>query len=178
MLATACDEQRSVLDEGVTPGAFGKPHVVRSAEALRVSRRVTASWKRELRRRAQTAPAQRFRNLPPDVLRSRLEAAAERYSFEVVSVQLLRPRQLAPRIVVKTTHYLELARAAPELLRRLDPKASTSDDRTGWRFEGFYFEARDEHEVPFFTVDNFWRGPGPGGGQWARSDRLFPYEHG
>src|SRR5207247_101479 len=115
--------------------------------------------------------------LPP-AERRELGAAARSHDFEVVSFRLLRPRRLAPRIVVRTTHYLELAHATRGILRRLDPKAATGDDRTGWRYEGFYFEADDEHGVPFLVVFNFLRGPHAGGGQWARSDPLFPFAHG
>ena len=71
-----------------------------------------------------------------------------------------------------------MAHAAPRNLRRLDPKVATGDDRSGWRYEGFYFEADDEHGVPFLLVFNFLRGPHAGGGQWARSDALFPFAHG
>jgi len=53
----------------------------------------------------------------------------------------------------------------------------TNDDRTGWRYEGFFLEADDEHGVPFAAVFNFWRGSGGGGGQFARSDPLIPFEH-
>jgi hypothetical protein len=92
-------------------------------------------------------------------------------------VDLLRPRQLAPRIVVRTGDYLRVTRAMPEILRAIDPKARTNDDRTGWRYEGFYFEADDGHGVPFALAFNFWRGSSAGGGQWARSERLYPFAH-
>jgi hypothetical protein len=105
-----------------------------------------------------------------------LPALARRYDFEVTSMQLRRPRQLAPSIVVRTRRYVELARATRVILKQLDPKARTNDDRTGWRYEGFFFEGDDEHGVPFLAAFNFWRGPG-GGGQWARSERLYPFAH-
>jgi glycosyltransferase involved in cell wall biosynthesis len=149
-----------------------------SSQATRDARHVSAMWRSELRTRAREAPKQRFDNLSPQVLRRRLDAAARRYDFEVVSFRLLRPRQLAPRIVVRTRHDVELAHALPRILRRLDPKAATGDDRTGWRYEGFWFEADDEHGDPLLAVFNFWRGPHAGGGQWARSDELFPFAHG
>ena len=47
----------------------------------------------------------------------------------------------------------------------------------GWAFEGF-FEARDTEGVPVLAVFNYWRGPDRGGGQWARSEDLYPYAHG
>jgi glycosyltransferase involved in cell wall biosynthesis len=157
----------------VATGCSGK-----SSQATRDARHVSAMWRFELRKRAREAPRQRFVNLSPQVLRRRLDAVARRYDFEVVSLRLLRPRQLAPRIVVRTRHDVELVHAVPRILRRLDPKARTGDDRTGWRYEGFWFEADDEHGDPLLAVFNFWRGPHAGGGQWARSDDLFPFAHG
>jgi hypothetical protein len=177
-LATGCDKHKSVLDEGVSRRMAGGTRVIGPSEALRASSRARASWERELRKRAAADPATRFQNLPATELRRRLAAAAERYDFEVVSLELIHPRQLAPRVVVRTEHYLELAEATGGILRRLDPKSNTSDDRTGWRYEGFYFEAQDRDGVPFLIAFNYWRGDGPGGGQWARSERLFPFEHG
>jgi hypothetical protein len=168
----------SVLEQGVQVGRIGGRHVIGKAEAIAAARSASAEWERELRERARAAPDRRFDNLDPRLLRRRLALAARRYGFEVVSIRLLRPRQLAPRIVVRTSRYLELARATPGILSRLDPKAPTADDRTGWRYEGFYFEAQDEHGVPFLLAFNFWRGRGPGGGQWARSEPLYPFEHG
>jgi hypothetical protein len=83
-----------------------------------------------------------------------------------------------PFVIVRTTHYLALARATPSILREIDPKSRTNDDRTGWRYEGFFFEAQDEHSIPFLGAFNFWRGRDGGGGQFARSDPLFPFAHG
>jgi hypothetical protein len=174
-----CDEKKSVLDEGVCIGAPQPCRSIGAEEARTVAPRASATWERELHARAIADPRTRFPNLPAAELRRRLDQAAEDLDFEVVSFRLLEPKQLAPRIVVRTKHYVRLAEAAGRggLLRRLDPRRNTGDDRTGWRYEGFYFEAQDEHGTPFFIVYNFWRGPGPGGGQWARSERLFPFPH-
>jgi hypothetical protein len=170
--------ERGVLHEGLQ-GRFGQPvRRFSDTEARHAGSLIESSWRRELLRRAQAAPHQRFDNLSASALRARLQDAARREGFDVVDVDLLRPRQLAPRIVVQTDDYLVMTQAMPRLLRRLDPKVRTNDDRTGWRYEGFYFEARDKQGVPFAIVDNFWRGSGPGGGQWARSERLFPFPHG
>jgi hypothetical protein len=177
-LASGCGGHRSVLDEGVHLGALGRFHRIGPAEAITDLRQTRAEWEREITSRARAHPRETFANLPVPMLRSRLAALARRYDFEVTSVQLLRPRQLAPSIVVRTRRYVELARATRLILKQLDPKARTNDDRTGWRYEGFFFEADDEHGVPFLAVFNFWRGPHAGGGQWARSDRLFPFAHG
>ena len=177
-IASACGAHKSVLDEGIRPGVLGKTHVISRAEALSDGRLRFVYWKSEIRKKVQADPKTRFQNPNTDVFLQRVSDAAARYHFEVVSVELLRPRQLAPKVIVRTTHYLDLARDTPEILRSLDPKAATSDDRTGWKFEGFYFEAQDEHGVPFLTVFNSMRGPRAGGGQWARSERLYPFAHG
>ena len=174
---SGCGSHRSVLDEGVRLGSSGHVHRVGVAEAKKDVREAQAEWEREITSRARAHPRRTFANLPPPVLRARLAALARRYDFEVTSVQLRRPRQLAPRIVVRTRQYVELAHATPVILKQLDPKASTNDDRTGWRYEGFFFEADDEDGVPFLATFNFWRGPGAGGGQWARSERLYPFPH-
>jgi hypothetical protein len=53
-----------------------------------------------------------------------------------------------------------------------------SNGTRGRRYEGFYLEAQDERGVPFLGVYNFWRGNHKGGGQWARSEPLYPFQHG
>jgi hypothetical protein len=176
-LASGCGSHRSALDEGVRLGSSGRVHRVGVAEARKNVRQARAEWGREITSRASAYPRQTFSNLPAPALRARLAALARRYDFEVTSMQLRRPRQLAPSIVVRTQHYVELARATRVILKQLDPKARTNDDRTGWRYEGFFFEAGDENGVPFLAAFNFWRGPGGGGGQWARSERLYPFAH-
>jgi hypothetical protein len=97
----------------------------------------------------------------------------------VQRVRFYRPLQLAPLVVVATEHPLGLSRNMWTIEKPLDPKSpAAKDDRRDWAYEGFYFEARDDTGVPSFAVFNFWRGPGGGGGQWARSEALYPYEHG
>jgi len=177
-LCAGCGSHRSVLEAGVALRPGDQPHVVGLSEAVADARSALRMWHRELATRAREDPRTRFPNLAPVLLRARLAAASRRYGFDVVSVRLNRPRQLAPEIVVRTSHYVDLARATPTILRALDPRLPARDDRQGWEYEGFYFEAVDEHDVPFLVVFNFMRGRGPGGGQWARSDPLFPFAHG
>jgi hypothetical protein len=119
-----------------------------------------------------------FDNLARKTLRNRLVQAAENHHFEIVSVAFLHPRQLAPQIVIRTTHYVEVAHALPKILARIDPRMPKRDDRRGWAYEAFYLEARNEKGVPFLAVFNYWRGPSAGGGQWARSEPLYPFVHG
>ncbi len=165
-----CGESKSVLDEGIRSGQSGKTHVIGVTEARKAADSTSAEWERELRRQARTSPGVRFENLPPAVLRARLDASARRYGFDIVSFEFLHPRQLAPKIVVRTSRYLELARATNVILTQLD-------GRPHWRYEGFYFRAEDKHGVPFLIAYDVVRGESMGG-QWARSERLYPFEHG
>jgi hypothetical protein len=180
-LAAGCgssDSKHSVLYQGIRPGHSSHAHRVSDAEAKTAARTTLATWKHELAKRARLAPAQRFDNPSSAALRQRLREDARRYHFRIVSLELLRPRQLAPKIVVQTRDYVALARGAYWILKRIDPRRRVPDDRKGWRYEGFYFEAQDERGIPFFATYTFMRGPGPGGGQWARSEPLYPFNHG
>ena len=176
-VVAGCAGHTSVLDAGRS--RLGrKPQRVGATQAKRDARQTYAEWRRELAERARKDPRTRFPNLAPFLFREQLAAAARRYGFEVVSLRFLRPRQLAPEVVVRTKRYLELARAVPAIDAALNPRRPARDDRLGWEYEGFWLEAQDEHGVPFLAVFDFMRGPGPGGGQWARSEPLFPFPHG
>jgi hypothetical protein len=176
VVASGCDEQKSVFDAGVCTQTGCRK--VSAEEALQVGRKSLVSWHRGLRQGVRERPGRRFDNLAPAELRRRLEKAAAEDDFEVVSLKLNRPRQLAPEVVIRTKKYAEVAESAKFWLRAVDPERRTGDSRTGWRFEGFYLRANDEHGVPFFIVFNTMRGVSPGGGMWARSEPLFPFEHG
>jgi hypothetical protein len=135
-------------------------------------------WRVNLRSGALLDHAQRFPNPTPAALDARLRLAASRYHFTIVKVQLLRPRQAAPFVVVQAKNEHALAASTPAILHLIDPKAPTNDDRTGWAYEGFLFEARAGNGVPFLATFNWWRGPHAGGGQWAADPALFPFPHG
>lgn len=167
---------RSVLYSGVSLTG-GPKRIVTDAAAVRDVRAVRAQWLAEITRRAGEDPSQPFANLSAQQLRLRLAKAAARYHFTVKKVELLHPRQSAPLIIVRTRRYLALAHAAPAIETALDPYTGHGD-QTRWAFEGFFLEAQDERGVPFLDVFNFERGSGPGGGQWARSDQLYPFAHG
>jgi hypothetical protein len=139
---------------------------------------VVRKWRAELRSAALAAPGDHFKNLPRSTLFDRLRIQAARKNFAVVSVQLLRPRQLAPLVVVEAADKHAFVAATPAILKAIDPKRSTGDDRTGWAYEGFLLEAVDSNSVPFLVVFNHWRGPHAGGGQWASDPALFPFAHG
>ena len=164
LLGAACGHHRSVLDEGVHFGISNHVHHIGRAEALRAGRGTLAAWERELATGARQNPRRRFTNPSPAALINRIAVAARKYEFKVMSLELRRPRQLAPKLVVETNHYVEFAHAIPAILSRLDRG-----------YEGFYLRADDEQHVPFVIVSNAWRGKDKFGGQWARSDALFPF---
>jgi hypothetical protein len=180
--ASSCSNgHRSILDQGVGGRFSGRVHRISEAEARRDVTKSQSWWQHQITSRAKAYPRQHFENLATEVLRARLARLAARYEFRVVSLELWQPlpHQLAPKVVVSTTHYLALAQATPAIMKQLDPKQRTNDDRTGWRYEGFFFQANDEHAAPFLAVFNFMRGTySRGGGQWARSEPLFPFAHG
>jgi hypothetical protein len=177
VLVAGCANSRSILYSGVSGNASGAKRVVTDAAALHDARAAREQWVAEITRLARADPSQRFANLPARQLRLRLAEAAARYGFTVKKVQFLHPRQLAPLVIIETRRYLTFADAVPAIEDSLDPHRGHSD-RAGWAFEGFFLEARDERGVPFVDVFNFMRGSGPGGGQWARSEQLYPFAHG
>jgi hypothetical protein len=178
LVAAGCSSGggRAVLHEGRV-SRTGASVPISDHQADDAGRLAQLAWRKELKNRAQAHPGQRFDNPARQELRRRLHQLAGRYGFEVASAKVLRPRQDAPVVVVRTTDYRGLARATPAILKQLDPKRNTGDDRTGWRYEGFFWEARDERGVPFLIASTLTRGQVKGQ-QWARSDSLFPFPRG
>ena len=127
---------------------------------------------------ASADPKRHFPNPSRAKLNARLQLTAARYHFTVVKVQIFHPRQAAPFVVIDAKDKHALAASTSAILHLIDPKARTNDDRTGWAYEGFLFEARDSHGVPFLATFNWWRGPHAGGGQWAADPSLYPFAHG
>jgi hypothetical protein len=147
-----------------------------SAEAAAIQ----SMWRSHLRAGARSYPEEHFHNLSYATFASRLRRAARRYHFTVVRVTVLHPRQAAPFVVVRARDEHALSVATPAILRLIDPKARTNNDRTGWAYEGFLFEARNSRNVAFLATFNWWRGVlgQVGGGQWAVSQSLYPFPHG
>ena len=177
LLGSACSGRSSVLTAGYERFG-GKSPSPNAEKAIAQAAMTKRSWLNEIESRGRRHPKKRFSNPSKDELIGDLRALAQKNDFEIVSVGLLRPRQIAPKIVVRTKHYLELAHATSAILRRIDPRVGVQDDSQGWKYEGFYFEAQDEHGVPFLIAFNFERGPSAAGGQWARSEPLYPFAHG
>jgi hypothetical protein len=157
--------------------------VVGTAIALRASGIAPAAkledeWRHELEVGVAENPKASFDNLSPDELKDRLAVASRKDGFTVVSLTLLKPKGIAPLVVVKTDDEARFSEQLPAILRGIDPKKPGGDDRTGWSFEGFFLKAVDKNDDPFLVVFNFWRGDNPGGGQWARSEAQLPFPHG
>jgi hypothetical protein len=121
------------------------------------------------------AMEQRFPNPSPAAFRKRVTDVGRRYGFTVVSLRLLRPEQIAPLLIVKTSRDREKFAADVErILSLLDPTSSTAHQgaRT---FEGFFFAAEDA-KGPFLFTDGSVRGQGEGG-EWAATENLYPFPH-
>lgn len=170
LLAAGCSSGggRSVLHEGIV-SRTGAAVPISDHDAAVAGRHAQATWRKELETRARRHPAQRFDNPARGEFRRRLHQLAGRYGFEVVSAEVLRPRQDAPLVVVRTTDYRGLSKATSAILNRLDPKRDT--------YEGFFWEARDERGVPFLVASTLTRGQVEGS-QWARSQALYPFPRG
>jgi hypothetical protein len=177
-LAAGCSSgsDRSVLHQGIRPGSSESLVVISDHQASRAGATTMSSWRRGLKERAREDPYQRFDNPRRSEFRHRLRELAHEHGFTVISARVLRPRQNAPMVVVETTHYRELASSTPAILRALNPKDSGGDGE-GWHYEGFYWEARDERGVPFLVAATLTRGQVEGQ-QWARSEALYPFQHG
>jgi hypothetical protein len=139
---------------------------------------IVKTWRANLRSGALADPRRHFPNPSKKLLASRLRAASIRYRFRVMRVEILHPRQAAPLVIIQTRNKRSLAASTTAILRLLDPKARTRDDRTGWVYEGFLLEECDSRGVPFLAAFNWWRGPHAGGGQWAADPALYPFAHG
>jgi hypothetical protein len=160
----------------------GSPHLnpagMLSASPGGIVRQAQRRWRADLVSGALADPKKRFPSPSWDVLRGRLRVAEKRYGFEVIAVAMFHPRQAAPLVLVRATKKRAFAQATPAILRLIDPKRKTGDDRTGWAYEGFFFKAVDPHGVPFLFTFNHFRGQHAGGGQWASRGDLFPFPHG
>ena len=171
-----CGNSRSILYKGISP-AGGPRMVISDSAAVRDGKTIRKQWLADIARAGREDPKTRFRNLSASRLRSRLAAAAERYDFTVKRVHVFRPRQFAPLVIVQTHHYLALARVFGSILTKsLDPFSNRRRPKTA--FEAFFFEAQDERGVPFIVLSNALRGPHAHGGEWARSEELYPAPHG
>lgn len=167
-----CANSRSVLYSGVSLDG-GPKQVITDAAAAQDVRLNRTEWLGMIAGAGGQDWTLHSSQLSAGEFRRRLAAAAARYGFTVKEVEFLHSGRPTPLVVVETSHYLALAHAVPAIARSLDPHRGRNDLR-GWTFSAFFLEAIDERGVPFLVV----RDAGNGGGQWARSDALYPFLHG
>jgi len=112
---------------------------------------------------------QHFPEPTPMQFLRRLALVGKRYHFSVASVTFLRPLQVAPIVVVRTS------RPRTAFVKDVVPIMQLLDPRNGQAvtFEGFFFEATDG-KGPFATVFDVYRGEVMGG-DWAWSPCDYPY---
>src|SRR5882724_9440961 len=109
-LLPACSGKSSVLTAGYE--RFGGKTPSPNAERAKAQAAMTErAWEHEIQSRARRYPEKRFSNPSKDRLMGDLRALAQKHDFELVSARLPMSRQVAPKIVVRTKHYLDLAQA-------------------------------------------------------------------
>ena len=135
----------------------------------------TDAWRQQLLAAADQDAGVRFPTPSQAVFEKRLAVAAERFGFRVLRTELVRAPQGSPLVIVESADPARFSQDAPAIVRLLNPRAG-GEDWQGWDYEGFFLGAQDRQGDPFLSVFNFMREPG--GGQWARSDGLYPFPHG
>jgi hypothetical protein len=119
---------------------------------------------------------QRFPNPSPSAFRKRVALVGRRFGFTVASLRLLRPRQIAPLLIVKTTvPRRRFAKEIPkirELLNPATPYTRRGNVQTAITFEAFFLAAEDARG-PFAFSWGIARG-GESGGGWAVNPCLYP----
>lgn len=134
------------------------------------------TWKRELLAAASEDNDVNFPTPSQAAFEERLAAAASQFDFSVLSVEFVPAPQGSPLVIVESSSPTRFSQDTPAIVRLLDPKDGGGEDWQGWEYEGFFLGAQDQHGEPFLAVFNFERAHG--GGQWARNEGLYPFEHG
>ena len=112
-------------------------------------------------------------NPSPAAFRKRVALVGRRFGFTVASLRLLRPRQIAPLLIV-ATHRPRKAfmKDIPKIMELLNPHAF-ADHTSAETFDGFFFAAKDA-KGPFTWSLRMLRNDNTSGG-WAASRCLWPY---
>jgi len=145
------------------------------------ARSVLASAEREWRAALRLGAAHettRFPSPTEAVLVARLRQERHRYGFRIVSVRMLKPRQAAPQVIVRSGRKRAIARATATIVDHLNPRHVTTANPAGYAYEGFFFAAVDDRGVPYLLVLRNARCCPPGGGVWASEPALYPIAHG
>ena len=116
---------------------------------------------------------QRFPNPTPAAFRRHVALVGQRYGFRVASLKLLRPLDLAPLLIVKTSRNRKaFVRDMPMITSLLDPITRVGH-RTAETFEGFLLAAEDA-KGPFAETESLSRGEEEGG-EWSWNPCVYPY---
>jgi hypothetical protein len=175
--ALASLPQRTGVDFASTPLASGAARAVASPNTEIAQ--AQKQWLNELRASAETGDRSAdFPSPPRAVLLRRLDKAQKLYGFQIVRVRMLHPFQSAPVIVIRSDNKRAIAKATPKIVNLFDPIHVTSNNPSGYAYEGYFFSAIDNHGVPYLATFNPWRAPHLGGGEWAASADLYPFPHG
>jgi hypothetical protein len=103
-----------------------------------------------------SAIGQRFPNPSPTAFRKRVALIGRRFGFRVVSLRLLRPRQMAPLLIVRTNRPRKaFIGDVARIMELLDPATNAHGHAT--TFEAFFFAAEDA-KGPFVSTDFETRG--------------------
>ena len=117
------------------------------------------------------ALGQRFPNPSPAAFRKRVALVGQRFGFTVASLRLLRPRQIAPLLIVETHRPRKaFMKDIPRVTELLNPH-SFANHRSGLTFEGFFFAAEDANG-PFTWSLSVVRNDNTGGGWAAKIGRA------
>ena len=161
------------------PGCPPRPPLT-ADQSRAAAAKARSAWLQEIARGGRRARKlhhpTHFRSPSRVTFLAKLRSASRRYHFKVLRVHFYKPLQLAPFVIVQSARPKRFSRDTPEIMRLLDPANRRSAFATAWAYEAFYLEARDAKRVPFLAVYNYLRGQ-IAGGQWARSESLYPFEH-
>ncbi|HZS23423.1 MAG TPA: hypothetical protein VFA30_00430 [Gaiellaceae bacterium] len=163
----------SVLEAGICRDVSQTCVPVGPAKARAELRAARRGWLTALHANAGLDATHRFPTPPPRVLLARLRSQAVAHVFKIESVVWRHGRQPAPDIVLETSQYLDFTHSLPQIVDAIDPPPSSNEHV----YEGIFVEGVDPQHVPFVAVFDDVRGR-VSGGEWARSEPLYPYAHG
>src|SRR5262249_55543865 len=104
---------------------------------------------------------ERFPNPPPAAFRERVALVGKPFGFTVVSLRLLRPRQIAPLLIVRTDRPRKaFVKDVGKIMELLNPTNSYKH-QVALTFEGFFFAAEDA-KGPFTFSANVSRNDSTG----------------
>jgi hypothetical protein len=119
---------------------------------------------------------QRFPNPSPAAFRKRVALVGKRFGFTVASLRLLRPRQIAPLLIVKTAlprqRFVKEIPKIMELLNPATPYTQHGNVQTALTFEAFFFAVEDSRG-PFALSYGLARS-GSSGTEWGANPCLYP----